>query len=75
MTCVYRKNSVIGPADPEDICLFANTDAKILFYCKNLGGKKNLKVPLVSNHVVFGTRPHFHFPCSKCLRKTPLSGS
>lgn len=48
MTCVYRKNSVIGAPDPNDICVFANTDDKVLFYCKGLVGKKNVKVPLVS---------------------------
>lgn len=53
MTCVYRKNSVIGPADPDDICVFTNSDEKILFHCKGLAGKKNLKVPLVRDVYVF----------------------
>lgn len=47
MTCLYRKNSIVGPVDPDDICLFANNDNKILSYCKEAISRKTLKVPLV----------------------------
>ena len=48
MTCLYRKDSGTGSPDPNDICVLANADNKILFYCKQAAFKKTLKVPLVS---------------------------
>lgn len=53
MTCIYRKNSVIGPDDSDDICVFANSDKKILSFFKGVAGKEKIRVPLVRHFLLF----------------------